>query len=171
MARGRRRQRMLDLNGEQARLLERFSPEFRERHIEVKAAGELLSVDTFFVGSLKRVGKVYLQTALDCFSRYAFGRLYTSKLPVTAVPLLNEDVLPFFEHHGMAVRAVVSDSGREFCGRPDLSPMNCSSGSMASNTGPLRCAGRRATASSNGCTRRCSTSTFASRGARSGTKA
>ena len=36
--------------------------------------------DTFFVGTLKGVGKVYLQTVLDCFSRYAWGRLYTSKL-------------------------------------------------------------------------------------------
>ena len=39
----------LDLNEEQARLLERFSPEFRERHIEVKASGELVAVNTVFV--------------------------------------------------------------------------------------------------------------------------
>jgi len=116
------REQKLEISADQAKLLERFSPEFRERHIEVKATGELLAVDTFFVGVLKGVGKVYLQTALDCFSRYAFGRLYTSKLPVTAVHLLNEDVLPFFEGHGTAIQTVLSDNGREYCGRPDYHP-------------------------------------------------
>lgn len=80
------------------------------------------AVDTFFVGSLKGVGKVYLQTVLDCFSRYAFGRLYTSKLPVTAVHVLNEDVLPFFERQGVVVQTILADNGREFCGRPEHHP-------------------------------------------------
>jgi transposase InsO family protein len=116
------REKKIELSADQVRLLERFSPEFRERHIEVKATGELVAVDTFMVGSLKGVGKVYLQTVLDCYSRYAFGRLYTSKMPVTAVHVMNEDVLPFFERHGVAVQTVLSDNGREFCGRPDSHP-------------------------------------------------
>ena len=61
--------------------------------------GDLDAVDTFFVGTLKGVGRVYLQSAIDCHSRYAWGRLYTSNLPVTAVHVLNEDVLPIFEKH------------------------------------------------------------------------
>ena len=60
------REQMIELNDEQIRLLERFSPEFRERQIEVHYTGELVAVDTFFVGALKGVGKVYLQTVLDC---------------------------------------------------------------------------------------------------------
>jgi len=93
------RDRKIELNDDQVRLLERFSPEFRERHIEVHHSGELVAVDTFMVGSLKGVGRVYLQTVIDCFSCYAWGRLYTTKLPVTAVHVLNNDVLPFFEQH------------------------------------------------------------------------
>lgn len=76
-------------------------------------------MDTFFVGHLKGVGKIYLQTAIDCASRYAWARLYPNKLPVTAVQLLNNDVLPTFEQHGAKIDAVLSDNGREFCGRPD----------------------------------------------------
>ena len=79
-------------------------------------------MDTFFVGTLKGVGKVYLQTVLDCFSRYAWGRLYTSKLPLTAVQVMNNDVLPFFDEHRVRVKTVLSDNGREFCGRPDRHP-------------------------------------------------
>ena len=52
---------------------------------------------TFFVGHFKRVGKVYLQTAIDCHSRYAWGRLYPNKLPVTAVHIMNNEILPTFD--------------------------------------------------------------------------
>jgi len=112
----------IKLTEEQVRLLERFSPEFRDRHIETKHTGDLVAVDTFYVGSLKGVGRIYLQSVIDCHSRYAWGRLYNSKLPVTAVHILNEDVLPFYEQLGVQVITVLSDNGREYCGRPDRHP-------------------------------------------------
>jgi transposase InsO family protein len=112
-------EQIIDLTEEQRRLLERFSPEFRERHIEAPHTGALVAVDTFFVGHLKGVGKVYLQSAIDCHSRYAWARLFPNKMPVTAVQTLNNDILPTFEEHGAVIDAVLSDNGREFCGRPD----------------------------------------------------
>ena len=115
-------ERTLSLSDEQIRLLERFSPEFRERHIEAAHTGALVAVDTFFVGVLKGVGKVYLQTAIDCHSRHAWAKLYPNKLPVTAVQLMNNDVLATFEAHGARIEAVLSDNGREFCGREDRHP-------------------------------------------------
>lgn len=116
------RNRKVQLNSEQVRLLERFSPEFRERHIETSHTGELVAVDTFMVGTLKGVGRVYLQTVVDCFSRHAWGRLYTTKMPLTAVDVLNRDVLPFFEKHRARIETILSDNGREYCGRPDHHP-------------------------------------------------
>ena len=116
------REQSLELTDKQVRLLERFSPEYRERHIETRYTGDLVAIDTFFVGTLKGVGRIYLQSVIDCFSRYAWGRLYTTKLPVTAVHVMNEDVLPFFEQHGATITTVLSDNGREFCGRPDKHP-------------------------------------------------
>ncbi len=114
--------RRMKLTDEQIRLLEKFSPEFRERHIETRHTGDLVAVDTFFVGTLKGIGRIYLQSVIDCHSRYAWGRLYTSKLPVTVVHVLNEDVLPFFEKHDVRVDTILSDNGREYCGRPDRHP-------------------------------------------------
>lgn len=115
-------ERSIELTDEQTRLLERFSPEFRSRHIEAPYTGALVAVDTFFVGVLKGVGKVYLQTAIDCHSRHAWARLYPNKLPLTAVHLMNNDVLPTFEEHDAVIETVLSDNGREFCGRPDQHP-------------------------------------------------
>ena len=71
-------------------------PCFRERHVESAAPGELLSADTFFVGSLKGVGKVYLHAVVDTFGSYAFGFLHVSKQPEAAVAVLHNDVLPFY---------------------------------------------------------------------------
>lgn len=116
------RQSSFDLSQNQIEALERFSPEFRERHIVSNFTGDLVAVDTFFVGHLKGVGKIYLQSAIDCYSRYAWGRLYNSKMPVTAVHMLNESVLPTFDEHQTGVKTVLSDNGREFCGRPESHP-------------------------------------------------
>jgi len=115
-------QTLIELTEDQVRLLERFDPEYRDRHIEADFTGQLVGMDTFTVGSLKGVGRVYMQTVLDCHSRYAWGRLFTTKIPVTAVQTLNNFVLPFFEEHGVKVRTVLTDNGREYCGRPDQHP-------------------------------------------------
>ncbi len=117
-------ERKLDLSESQIRLLERFSPEFRERHIEASHTGSLVAVDTFHVGTPKGIGKPNLQTAVDCHICFCFGwaRLYTSKLPITAVHLMNNDVLPNFEAAGAKIETVLSGHGRELCGRPDKHP-------------------------------------------------
>ncbi len=96
--------RKLNLTEEQVRLLERYSPEFRERHIDTRFPGDLVAVDTFYVGTLQRVGKVYLQSVLDTFSRMAWGHLYTSKLPVKAVHVLNSRVRPYRSQSSMKSR-------------------------------------------------------------------
>ena len=111
-----------ELTENHIRLLEKFDCEFRERHIKADFTGELVAVDTFMVGNLKGIGKIYLQTAVDCHSRFAFGHLYTSKVPVTAVHVLNDKVLPFFEEHDCRVITILTDNGREYCGRPDGHP-------------------------------------------------
>jgi transposase InsO family protein len=115
-------ERQISLTNGQVRLLERFSPEFHERHIEAPHTDALVGSIPSSIDVLKGVGKAYLQTVIDCASRYAWARLYANKLPVTAVQLLNNDVLLTFEKHGAKVEAVLSDSGREFCGREDQHP-------------------------------------------------
>src|SRR5437588_5944955 len=68
----------LELSAEQTAQLEKVNPCYRERHVESSRPGELLAQDTFFVGSFKGVGKVYLHTIVDTYGSYAFGFLHTS---------------------------------------------------------------------------------------------
>lgn len=106
----------IDLTPQQVAQIEKANPAFKERHVESSRPGELLSQDTFFVGTLKGVGKVYLHTVVDTFGSYAFGFLYTSKQPEAAVAVLHNDVLPFYREHAIPVEKILTDNGREFCG-------------------------------------------------------
>ena len=107
----------IELTGEQVAFIEKQNPCFRERHVQSSRPGELLNQDTFYVGHLKGVGKVYLHAVVDTYSSYAFGFLHVSKQPEAAVAVLHNQALPFYQEHGLAVEAVLTDNGREFCGR------------------------------------------------------
>lgn len=85
--------------------------------IETAHPGYLGSQDTFYVGTLKGVGRVYQQTFVDTYSKVAFCKLYTTKTPITAADILNECVLPFFEEHGMRILRMLTDRGTEYCGK------------------------------------------------------
>jgi transposase InsO family protein len=114
--------REIELTPEQVKAVEQANPQFRERHVESSRPGELLCQDTFYVGQFKGVGKVYLHSVVDSFGSYAFGVLGTSKQPEWAVSVLYNDALPFYKEKGLAVAAVLTDNGREFCGKETQHP-------------------------------------------------
>ena len=85
--------------------------------IETAHPGYLGSQDTFYVGNLKGVGRIYQQTFIDTYSKVAFCKLYTTKTPITAADLLNDKVLPFFQSHDLPMLRILTDRGTEYCGR------------------------------------------------------
>jgi transposase InsO family protein len=87
--------------------------------IETAHPGYLGSQDTFYVGNLKGVGRIYQQTFVDTYSKVAFAKLYTTKTPITAADVLNDKVLPFFEQHELPMLRILTDRGTEYCGRVD----------------------------------------------------
>ena len=87
--------------------------------IETAHPGYLGSQDTFYVGTLKGVGRIYQQTFVDTYSKIAFAKLYTTKTPITSADLLNDRVLPFFEEHELPLLRIMTDRGTEYCGRAE----------------------------------------------------
>ncbi|ANH13307.1 TPA: IS481 family transposase [Legionella pneumophila] len=85
--------------------------------IETAHPGYLGSQDTFYVGTLKGVGRIYQQTFVDTYSKVAFAKLYTTKTPITSADILNDKVLPFFEHHQLPMLRILTDRGTEYCGK------------------------------------------------------
>ena len=112
----------VELTEEQIKLLEKANPCYRERKVESLYSGYLLCQDTFLVGTLKGIGRVYLQAVVDTYGSFAFGKLYTSKFPETAVDILYDRVLPFYKEHALRVEHILTDNGREYCGRPMIHP-------------------------------------------------
>jgi len=93
----------------------------KEAHGEFESEhpGYCVAQDTFYVGTLKGVGRVYQQTAVDTYSKVGFAKLYDRKTALTAADLLNDRVIPFFDDHGVGVDRVLTDRGTEFCGAHD----------------------------------------------------
>lgn len=87
--------------------------------IETEHPGYLGSQDTFYVGTIKGVGRIYQQTFVDTYTRVAFAKLYLQKHAITAADLLNDRVIPFFEQHGIPLLRILTDRGTEYCGKKD----------------------------------------------------
>ncbi len=77
------------------------------------------SQDSFHVGTLNGVGRVYQQTYVDPYAKVAPAKLYTTKTPITAADMLNDKVLPFYEEHELPVLRTPTDRGTQYCGRAD----------------------------------------------------
>ena len=110
----------LVLTEAQVAALEKAKSE-KESHgeFESECPGYCGAQDTFYVGNMKGVGRIYQQTFIDTYSKVAFAKLYDRKTPITAAEILNDRVLPFFEEHGIALTRVLTDRGTEYCGNPE----------------------------------------------------
>jgi transposase InsO family protein len=85
--------------------------------IETAHPGYLGAQDTFYVGNLKGVGRIYQQTFIDTYSKVVHCKLYTTKTPITAADLLNDKVLPFYTSQGLPMLRILTDRGTEYCGK------------------------------------------------------
>jgi transposase InsO family protein len=96
----------------------------KEAHGEFdsECPGYCVAQDTFYVGTLKGVGRVYQQTVIDTYSKLGFAKIYDEKTAITAAEVLNDRVLPFFEEHEIRVSRVLTDRGTEYCGTPQSHP-------------------------------------------------
>lgn len=92
----------------------------KEAHgeFESECPGYCVAQDTFYVGTLKGVGRIYQQTAIDTYTKVAFAKLYDRKTPLTSADLLNDRVVPFFDSHDLVVSRVLTDRGTEYCDAP-----------------------------------------------------
>jgi transposase InsO family protein len=111
------------LTESQVQALETVKEE-KEAHGEIETfhPGFLFGQDTFYVGWIKGIGRIYQQTGIDTWSNLGFAKLYTEKTAVTAADFLNDKVLPFFDEQGVRVLRTLTDRGTEYCGIQEHHP-------------------------------------------------
>jgi len=85
--------------------------------IETHHPGYLGAQDTYYVGTIKGVGRIYQQTYIDTYCKVAQAKLYTGKDAITAADLLNDKVLPLYEEQGIRLLRILTDRGTEYCGK------------------------------------------------------
>ena len=110
----------LVLTESQLAALEKAKTE-KEAHgeFESECPGYCGAQDTFYVGNMKGVGRIYQQTFIDTYSKVAFAKLYDRKTALTAADLLNDRVVPFFDAQEVKLCRVLTDRGTEYCGSPE----------------------------------------------------
>jgi len=93
----------------------------KEAHgeFETECPGYCGAQDTFYVGTLKGVGRIYQQTFIDTYAKLGFAKLYDRKTPITAADLLNDRVIPFYENADVPLQRILTDRGTEYCGTHD----------------------------------------------------
>ena len=113
-------QERLVLSESQLAALEKAKAD-KEAHgeFESECPGYCGAQDTFYVGTLKGVGRIYQQTFLDTYTKVAFAKLYDRKTPLVAADLLNDRVVPFFDEHAVPLNRILTDRGTEYCGTPE----------------------------------------------------
>jgi transposase InsO family protein len=84
--------------------------------IETHHPGYLGAQDTYYIGYIKGVGKLYQQTFIDTYTRVAFVKVYDRKNALVAADMLNDKVLPFYEDQQVDLLRILTDRGTEYCG-------------------------------------------------------
>lgn len=108
------------LTEHQVAALERKKEEQESRgEIETHHPGYLGAQDTYYVGYIKGVGKIYQQTFIDTYSRVAFAKIYDRKNALIAAEMLNDKVLPFYAEKDVDLLRILTDRGTEYCGNKE----------------------------------------------------
>lgn len=90
--------------------------------IDTEHPGYLGSQDTYYVGYIKGIGKIYQQTFIDTYSKLAIVKLYDQKTALTAADAMNDRIIPFFESHDIPLLRMLTDRGTEYCGKVEHHP-------------------------------------------------
>ena len=116
---GRSRRPGADRKPAQAALEKAKSEKEAHGEFESECPGYCGYQDTFYVGNMKGVGRIYQQTFIDTYAKVAHAKLYDRKTPITAADLVNDRVVPFYDAREVRLCRVLTDRGTEYCGNPE----------------------------------------------------
>ncbi len=81
--------------------------------IESHRSGYMLSVDTFYVCTLKGIGRIYQFSAIDTYSSFGLAYLYTDKSVKSSVDFISK-AIGTLSDMGITVERILTDNGKEY---------------------------------------------------------
>ena len=143
----------------------------KEAHVEFESEcpGYCGAQDTFYVGTMKGVGRIYQQTFIDTYAKVGFAKLYDRKTAITAADLLNDRVVPFYRRASRSSSAACSPIAAPSSAAARAMSTNSTWPSRTSTTPAPKPKARRPMASASASIARCSTSSTAWPSARKST--
>jgi hypothetical protein len=95
------------------------------RVIETEHPGYLGAQDTYYVGTIKGIGRIYQQTFIDTYSKVAFAKLYDRKNALVAAEMLNDRIVPFFEEHQIPFLRVLTEEAQNTVAPGNITNTSC----------------------------------------------
>ncbi len=86
----------------------------KENHIKDYYPGYLLCQDTFYVGTIKGLGRIYQQAGIDAYAGFGFAKVYTDKTAISAINFLKNKVLPVYRQFNIPLDRILTDNGKEY---------------------------------------------------------
>jgi transposase InsO family protein len=86
----------------------------KTRHVQASTPGELVCIDSFYVGKLKGVGKVWQLTACDAATSFGLGLIVAAPTSADAARFLRDHLVPSYRDAGWTIQRVLTDGGSEF---------------------------------------------------------
>ena len=86
----------------------------KENHIHSYYPGYLFCQDTFYVGTIKDLGRIYQQAGIDVYASFGFAKIYTDKRAVRAINFLKAKVLPIYRAFNIPLDRILTDNGKEY---------------------------------------------------------
>lgn len=83
-------------------------------HIEAYYTGELIGIDTFYIGTIKGLGRIYQKTAIDCSCSFGFAKIYTSFTSQDAVDFVENVLVPIYKGLRKPLNRILTDNGKEY---------------------------------------------------------
>jgi transposase InsO family protein len=86
----------------------------QETHIKAYYPGYLFCQDTFYVGTIKGLGRIYQQTGMDAYSNFGFAKVYLNKKVGSAIDFVKTKALPVYDLFGIPLDRILTDHGKEY---------------------------------------------------------
>jgi transposase InsO family protein len=83
-------------------------------HIGAYYPGYLFCQDTFYVGTIKGLGRIYQQTGIDAYAGFGFAKVYQDKMVTSSIDFLKTKVLPVYKGFNIPLDRILADNGKEY---------------------------------------------------------